>query len=59
VETKVKTLIQGINMAAKNDITGDKIITKPNSTGYRNNFDAIDWSATRKKDEKPTAESKK
>lgn len=59
VETKGRTPIQGTKMATKNDITGDKIQTKPNSNHYRNNFDAIDWSATRspKKDEKPDAKA--
>ena len=31
-------------MAAKNDITGDSIISKSGSKQYDKNFDAIDWS---------------
>ncbi len=31
-------------MSTTNDITGDRIVSKVNSTPYRNNFDAIDWS---------------
>ena len=31
-------------MAAKNDITGDSIITKGGSKQFDKNFDAIDWS---------------
>ena len=30
-----------------NDITGDSLRTKPASNEYRNNFDAIDFSAHR------------
>jgi hypothetical protein len=31
-------------MAAKNDITGDSIISKGASKQFEKNFDAIDWS---------------
>jgi hypothetical protein len=31
-------------MAAKNDITGDSIISKGGSEQFDKNFDAIDWS---------------
>jgi len=31
-------------MAAKNDITGDSIISKGGSKQFDKNFDAIDWS---------------
>ena len=31
-------------MAAKNDITGDSIISKTATKNYDKNFDAIDWS---------------
>ena len=28
---------------AKNDVTGDKLKTKPQSNKYRKGYDAIDW----------------
>ena len=31
-------------MAAKNDITGDSILSKKSSKAFDKNFDAIDWS---------------
>ena len=31
-------------MAAKNDITGDSILSKNSSKEFDKNFDAIDWS---------------
>lgn len=37
-------------MVAKNDVTGDNIATKYNSSNYVNNFDMIDWG--KKKEEK-------
>ena len=34
---------------AKNDITGDSISTKYNSTNFVNNFDLIDWGNKKEK----------
>ena len=38
-----------INMATKNDITGDFIKSKPASDQFDRNFDQIDWSVKMEK----------
>lgn len=35
-------------MASTNDITGDRIVSKPNSGNYRNNFDKIKFDKPKK-----------
>jgi hypothetical protein len=35
-----------IERAARNDITGDALVSKPLGQKYDNNFDVIDWSQT-------------
>ena len=35
-----------IEKAAKNDITGDALVSKPTGRKFDNNFDGIDWSET-------------
>ena len=35
-----------IEKAAKNDITGDALVSKPTGQKFDNNFDEIDWSET-------------
>ncbi len=32
-----------MNMTTKNDITGDKIKSKPNNDNYRNNIGNVNW----------------
>ena len=35
-----------IERAARNDITGDALVSKPTGQKFDNNFDSIDWSQT-------------
>jgi hypothetical protein len=35
-----------IEKAARNDITGDALVSKPTGRKFDNNFDGIDWSET-------------
>jgi len=34
-------------MTTRNEITGDKIKSKPNNDGYRNNYENINWDKNR------------